>query len=281
MSTKDFHIKPPVMETSGQPHFRVVYTIDVNADNEKKAAELAWQMMRAEDALDPVVTVLNGQGNTIELDLCELLEFNKITSGFAIQRYRKDDSGKFRCKDQEFVAGDDVRFENLKGDPIEEPGHEYQPFNMTLVSTEEIIKRLGDVLIGIDVGGEQSRQFANEIKILSDLSEDICWSNNEQNSQRDLSSPGKMASVEYIVKEKCPESPHLDIKVKVLSEGGQIWIQPQGYGEKCTSDGDGFPIGIEIWQGRLRMIIFDDINREDPQVIYLKKARESCRIDSD
>jgi hypothetical protein len=79
------------------------------------------------------------------------------------------------------------------------------------------------------------------------------------------------------IKEQCPDSPPVEIKVKVLSEGGQIWIQPKGYGEKCAMDDEGWPVGIEIWQGRLRLIVFDDINREDPQIIDLEKAKESCR----
>ncbi len=165
-------IKPPPKE---QHLYRVVYEIDVDAADEQKAAEIAWQIMRAEDALDPVVTVLNSDGGSIEFDLSQHLVSNKVTTGFVVQRYCKDDRGKFRCKDQEFVAGDDVQFENLKGDQIEEPDHEYQPFNMSLVSTEELIERLGDVLTGIDVGGEQSRQFAHEIKIISDLLEDLGW----------------------------------------------------------------------------------------------------------
>jgi hypothetical protein len=83
---------------------------------------------------------------------------------------------------------------------------------------------------------------------------------------------------EYSIKEQCPDSPPVEIKVKVLSEGGKVWIQPNGYGEKCAADGEGFPIGIEIWQGRLRLIAFDDINREDPQIIDLEKAKETSRM---
>ena len=85
-------------------------------------------------------------------------------------------------------------------------------------------------------------------------------------------------TTEYTIKEQCSDVPPIEIKVNILSEGGQIWIQPQGYGEKCTMDGEGFPIGIEIWQGRLRLIVFDDINREDPQIIDLEKAREIARM---
>jgi len=79
------------------------------------------------------------------------------------------------------------------------------------------------------------------------------------------------------IKEQCPDAAPIGIKVNILSEGGQIWIGAEGYGEKCTIDSEGFPVGIEIWQGRLRLIVFDDINREDPQIIDLENAKESCR----
>ena len=79
------------------------------------------------------------------------------------------------------------------------------------------------------------------------------------------------------LKEQCPDFEQVKIKLNILSESGKIWIQPEGYGEKCSADGEGFPIGIEIWEGRLRLIIFDDINREDPQIIDLEKAKETSR----
>jgi hypothetical protein len=80
------------------------------------------------------------------------------------------------------------------------------------------------------------------------------------------------------IKEQCPDSPPVEIEVNILSEGGQIWIQPKGYGEKCAADGEGFPIGIEIWQGRLRLIVFNNINSEDPQIIDLEAARKTARM---
>jgi len=81
------------------------------------------------------------------------------------------------------------------------------------------------------------------------------------------------------IKEQCTDTAPSEIKVNILSEDGQIWIQPKGYGEKCTIDGAGYPIGIEIWQGRLRLIVFEDINREEPQIIDLEKAKESRRYE--
>ena len=110
--------------------------------------------MRAKDAFEPIMVILDSDGKQTKLDLSEYLEFNKVTTGFVVQKYRKNSTGKFKCTHQEFVAGDDVQFENLKGDSIKAPEHEYQPFNMTLVSKDEIIKRLSDVLTSIDVGVE-------------------------------------------------------------------------------------------------------------------------------
>ena len=88
------------------------------------------------------------------------------------------------------------------------------------------------------------------------------------------SQQGKM-----ILKEQSADCPQVTIPIQLVCENGQLWIQPKGYGEKCAENGEGFPIGIEIWQGKLRLIVFDDINREDPQIISLENAKESCRIE--
>ena len=86
-----------------------------------------------------------------------------------------------------------------------------------------------------------------------------------------------MSEETYTLKEQCPDFAPIEIKINILSEGGQIWIQPQGYGEKYALDGTGRPVGIEIWQGRLRLIVFDDINREEARIIDLEKAKETAR----
>jgi len=54
--------------------------------------------------------------------------FKKITTGFVIQDY--DDDGK--CLSQEFVAGDDVTYEDEDGDIIFSPDipEDYMPFDM-------------------------------------------------------------------------------------------------------------------------------------------------------
>ena len=82
------------------------------------------------------------------------------------------------------------------------------------------------------------------------------------------------------LQEQSPQYPQKSIKLKLLAENQQLWIRPEGYGEKCTEDGQGSPVGLEIWQGRLRLVVFDDINSEDPQIIDLEDAREFRRIDA-
>lgn len=79
------------------------------------------------------------------------------------------------------------------------------------------------------------------------------------------------------IKEQCPDALQVQIKVNILSENGQLWIQPEGYGGKDTVDGIGWPIGIEIWNGKLRFVVYDDIVKETPQILDLTKAQEECR----
>jgi len=80
-----------------------------------------------------------------------------------------------------------------------------------------------------------------------------------------------------IVKEQSAGYPGIVIPIQLVCEEGQLWIRPQGYGEKNAGDGEGFPVGIEVWQGKLRLVVFDDIHSDTPQIIDLEKARESCR----
>lgn len=84
-------------------------------------------------------------------------------------------------------------------------------------------------------------------------------------------------SHEVLLQEQSLDTPAHTIRLSLLEQNGQLWIQPDGYGEKCAPSGEGSPIGIEIWEGRLRLVVFNDINSEDPQIIDLENAQESCR----
>ena len=57
--------------------------------------------------------------------------FNKITTGFVVQVFKQVKGKKFVCTNQTFIAGDDVQFEDLEGNPIEAV-EAYEPFTMSL-----------------------------------------------------------------------------------------------------------------------------------------------------
>jgi hypothetical protein len=60
---------------------------------------------------------------------------------------------------------------------------------------------------------------------------------------------------------------------------GIIWIRPEGYGDCGSQDGYGFPIKIEYYDGSVRVLVWEDINIEDPTVrSNLDNARESNRL---
>ena len=117
-------------------------------------------------------------GKTREQSVTE--KFTKTTVGFVAQTFQKDSKGRFVCTHQEFIAGDQCDYEDGKGNPIEPPEYEYQPYNMTLRTAAQseatdgtmlrkAYEAIEEVLESLDAGGEQSRQFAEEIKILRDV----------------------------------------------------------------------------------------------------------------
>tara|TARA_Y100000310_G_C20407551_1_gene680372 strand:+ start:434 stop:742 length:309 start_codon:yes stop_codon:yes gene_type:complete len=68
----------------------------------------------------------------------------------------------------------------------------------------------------------------------------------------------------------------LSIQVEVDSVGA-MWIRPEGYSENSASDDTGFPIGLELYNGRLRILAWTDINEADPQIIDMEGARVEKR----
>ena len=89
--------------------------------------------------------------------------------------------------------------------------------------------------------------------------------------------PGKFL-IECFISEQCSDGPRKKLSINIMAESGKLWIQPAGYGDKTSADGHGWPIGLEIWQGRLRLIIFNDINIEEPKIIDIENARETARM---
>jgi hypothetical protein len=57
-----------------------------------------------------------------------------------------------------------------------------------------------------------------------------------------------------------------------------ILIHPKGYGDKHSENGQGTPVMLELYEGRLRLIVWADINNPDAtHIIDLEGARESNR----
>ena len=70
------------------------------------------------------------------------------------------------------------------------------------------------------------------------------------------------------------------IRVEVAEEQCGLVIYPAGYGCFGGADGTAGPILLELYEGRLRLVVWDDINLEDPShIIDLEDAREAQRRD--
>ena len=69
------------------------------------------------------------------------------------------------------------------------------------------------------------------------------------------------------------------VPFEIESEGGVIWIRPEGYGTADCEDGEGFPIKIEYYDKSIRVVVWGDINSADPTVnVKLDDALESKRL---
>lgn len=68
-----------------------------------------------------------------------------------------------------------------------------------------------------------------------------------------------------------------NIDVVIEYGGNALEIKPKGYGTYSMAKGQGAPIILEVYEGRLRLIVWPDINKEDPIIFDLERAREDKR----
>ena len=214
-------------------------------------------------------------------------KFTKITVGFITQSYKRNAAGKFVCTGQEFIAGDQVDYEDLDGNTIKAPEHAYQAFEMKLSNSPAKPKN--------DRLGFLEAQLLEACKVVTSYTTDLLYRLDDQVNIGDVEEiqlardvidryvnmatrSGKLL-IECFVSDQCPDAPGKKLSVNIMAESGKLWIQPVGYSDKTSADGHGWPIGLEIWEGRLRLIVFGNINVEDPQIIDLEKAREDSRVD--
>lgn len=70
----------------------------------------------------------------------------------------------------------------------------------------------------------------------------------------------------------------LKIKLQLSSADNLLMIGAQGYGGNTVLDGAGFPVVIEYYKGQFRVLVWADINNEEPtHIISMENARESNR----
>ncbi len=68
----------------------------------------------------------------------------------------------------------------------------------------------------------------------------------------------------------------LPIRLAVSPNGVSLYAE--GYGDCGSTEGHGTPVFIELYKGELRVLVWADINQEDPtHVIPLGGAREDRR----
>ena len=68
------------------------------------------------------------------------------------------------------------------------------------------------------------------------------------------------------------------VRVRVTANDSAISIFPVGYGDFGSAPGHGCPVFLELYRGRLRLIVFADINAQEPTIIDLESAREDQHI---
>ena len=71
-----------------------------------------------------------------------------------------------------------------------------------------------------------------------------------------------------------------EITVIVSQDGntGLLEICPVGYGDDLSVDGEGCPVLLDLFDGKLKLHVWSDINKEDPtHQINLEGALETNR----
>lgn len=68
---------------------------------------------------------------------------------------------------------------------------------------------------------------------------------------------------------------HGTIEIKTWVECGFLYIQPKGYGEPGAARGCGQPVFLELYEGKMRVVVHPDIlNEGNQKIIDLEDAKE-------
>ena len=67
-------------------------------------------------------------------------------------------------------------------------------------------------------------------------------------------------------------------KLRIKISDNFVLLQPDGYGDHCSKEGEGFPIAFEWCEGSPRLIVWGNINDEDhTHIVYMEDAKETKR----
>ena len=70
----------------------------------------------------------------------------------------------------------------------------------------------------------------------------------------------------------------VDQRITVTASTNGLYIEPQGYGDFSSNDCMGVPIALDFDEDELRLLVWADINQENPtHIIPLAGAKESAR----
>lgn len=88
----------------------------------------------------------------------------------------------------------------------------------------------------------------------------------------------KIESVEFSLRGVSQGHGEEKLKGGIKTGPTYLEISFEGYGDFCSQDSLGSPLVIEYYQGEIRIVIWANINQEDPtHVISLEGAREVNR----
>jgi hypothetical protein len=206
MTSKDYRIEPPPKDHGSKPLFRIVYTIDVNGDSPQKAAEYAYELMADPESMRPVLDVIDGKGCVVRIDLsedayCAAAEYIAEQGRKIFTGYMNGGLWNARCMDASIKSkkqGNKVAYESLIkfGEQYSKTlaATEQEKWNTIKAEATAMLKRrpcrsglsqvgmpakkqtcrkckallqaCDYILNCLNVGGEQSRQFAEEIAYL-------------------------------------------------------------------------------------------------------------------
>jgi hypothetical protein len=207
MKIEDYRKGLPPKEEGAEPLFRIVYMIDVNAPNPQAAAEYAYKLMADPESMRPVLDIIDDKGCVVRIDMsedvyCTAAEYIANQSRKIFTGPMNGGLWNARCMDASILSkkqGNKAAYESLLkfGEQYSMvlPASDQEKWNTIKSEASAMLKRrlcryefskagmkqkkqpckkckvliqaCEYILNCLNVGGEQSRQFAQEISYLS------------------------------------------------------------------------------------------------------------------